>query len=110
MLYLVKVIEGTCDSNAPEIDMSGVFGKKLPIQAIWFNGVLRIPGCKMLSYVHMGYGSVYEKELFLTFKNGKLVNEEIADNTKAKIKPDDERTIEELNKLKKQEDKSGGKK
>jgi len=109
ILYLVKVIEGTCNINAPEIDVSGIFGKKLPIKATWFSGVLRIPRGKMLSYVHMGYGSVYEKELFLTFENGKLINEEIVDNTKTKIKSEDDRTIEELNKLKEQGKKSGGK-
>ncbi len=106
-LYLVKAIEGTCDSNAPEIDMSKVFGRKLPVEATWFSGVLRIPRGELLSYVHMGYGSVYEKELILTFKNGKLISEEIVDNTKKKIKSEDERTIEELNKLQKQGNKSG---
>lgn len=99
-LYLIRVIEGTCSADAPEIDMSKIFGKKLPVEASWFSGVLRIPRGKLLSYVHMGYGSVYEKDLLLTFENGKLVKEEIADNTGRKLGSDDDRTFEDLNKLK----------
>jgi len=103
-LYLVKVIEGTCSNDAPEIDMSKIFRKKLPVEAVWFSGVLRIPRGKMLSYVHMGYGSVYEKELYLAFEKGKLIKEEIVDNTKKNIKSEGERTVDELNKLKDWED------
>ena len=36
----------------------------------------------MLSYMHMGYGSVYEKDLLLKFSNGKLISEEIKKNSK----------------------------
>jgi hypothetical protein len=34
-----------------------------PIIADWFTGVLRIPKGKLLHYVHMGFGSVYEQEV-----------------------------------------------
>jgi len=99
-LYLIKIVEGTCSSDAPEIDVSKIFkGKKLPVEAYWYSGILRIPRGKMLSYVHMGYGSVYEKELILTIENGKLVKEETIDNIKKNIPSEEKRTNEELEKL-----------
>lgn len=85
-LYLVKVVSGDCSSNPPEIDVSSIFSRKLPVEATWFSGILRIPQGKLLSYVHMGYGSIYEKELLVKIKNGKVISEEIKYNSQEKIK------------------------
>jgi hypothetical protein len=41
---------------------SFVPGQKGPVFARWFTGMLRIPTGKMIRYVHMGFGSVYESE------------------------------------------------
>ncbi|MCE5193873.1 MAG: hypothetical protein LLF28_00195 [Nitrospiraceae bacterium] len=82
-LYLTKISEGTCGSDSKEIPISKIFHEqKAPIKAVWFNGTLRIQQGKLLQYIHMGYGSVYEKELLLTIENGRLIREEIIDNTK----------------------------
>jgi hypothetical protein len=80
-LYLMKVMSGDCSANPAEIDVSSIFLQKLPVEATWFNGILRIPRGKLLSYVHMGYGSVYEEDLILTISSGKLIHEEIKKNT-----------------------------
>lgn len=48
-------------------------GKKLPVFAEWYSGRLRIPQGEMTRYVHMGYGSEYERELLIEIKNGVLV-------------------------------------
>jgi len=104
-LYLIKLVEGTCDSNAKEIQLSKVFpDSKGPIKATWFTGTLRIPRGKRLSYVHMGYGSIYEKDLFMTFEKGKLIEENLVDNTKKELPTRYERTVEELQKLKEWEE------
>jgi len=80
-LYLVKIAEGTCEKNPPEIPVSRVFpGQKAPFKAEWFSGVIRIPQGKLLEYVHMGYESIYENEIILTFEKGKLVKESVIDN------------------------------
>ena len=42
--------------------------------AHWFTGEVRCPMGKRLRYVHMGYGSQYEFDLFLAFQHGRLVN------------------------------------
>ncbi len=68
-LYLMKLVEGICDSNAKEIQISKIFpGNNGPIKATWFIGTIRIPQGKELEYVHMGYRSRYEKDLFITFE------------------------------------------
>lgn len=82
-LYLIKLVEGTCDTNAKEIQLSKIFPDgEGPIKATWFTGTLKIPLGKELVYVHMGYGSIYEKDLFLIIENGKLIRENLVDNTK----------------------------
>jgi hypothetical protein len=101
-LYLTKLVEGTCSSNAKEIPISIIFSKqKAPIKATWFSGTLRIPQGKQLRYVHMGYGSIYEKEIILTVENGKLTKENIIDNTKKRLPSELEGELEELQKIKK---------
>lgn len=80
-LYLVKVAAGDCSSNPRELDVTSIFGKKLPVEAAWFSGILRIPQGKLLSYMHMGYGSVYEKDLILTIRDGKVISEETKTNS-----------------------------
>lgn len=84
-LFLIKVIEGTCSRDAKEIPLELIFpNREAPVRADWFSGVLRIPRGRQLHYVHMGYGSVYEKELLLTIEKGKLVREDVVDRTKSK--------------------------
>lgn len=38
--------------------------------AHWYSGVLRIPMGPLLRYVHGGYGSVYERDQFITMRKG----------------------------------------
>ncbi len=104
-LYLVKLKDCSPPSEAQGIPLSGVFpGRKGPIKADWYSGTLRIPQGKQLLYVHMGYGSVYEKELFLTIESGKVVREQVIDNTRKNLPTEEEQAGEELLKLKEWED------
>ena len=48
--------------------------------AHWYSGKVRLPQGKQLEYVHMGYSSVYEKDLFLHFENGIVVKTETVEN------------------------------
>lgn len=43
--------------------------------AHWFSGTVRCPQGKLLNYIHGGFASTYEKDLFLEFKSGVLVSE-----------------------------------
>jgi hypothetical protein len=51
-----------------------------PILADWFTGVLRIPRGKLLEYVHMGFGSVYEQELHVRIEAGLVGASRLIDN------------------------------
>ena len=83
MLYLVKIVEGTCSKDAPEIPLSKLFpGKKPPIFADWYSGTLIVPQGKTINYVHMGYESTYENELHMTIKKGKVQSTTTVDNRK----------------------------
>ena len=84
-LYLVE-LQGLLNSGE-EACLATVFpGFADRVFAHWFSGRLRIPQGKRLAYVHMGYGSTYERDLFLTLENGVVVAQEVRINGLA---PDD---------------------
>jgi len=57
-----------------EIPASKIFpGKDYPIDALWFSGKIRIPQGKMVRYVHMGFGSQYERETIVEVVKGKVI-------------------------------------
>jgi hypothetical protein len=52
----------------------------LPLLADWFTGVLRVPVGDELLYVHMGFGSVYERELHIRVEGGRVTGRREYDN------------------------------
>jgi hypothetical protein len=81
-LYMVA-IKGWLESGQ-EASLETVFpGFPNRVFAHWFTGKLRIPQGRQLEYVHMGYASSYEQDLFLSFKNGLLTGKEVQVNDKA---------------------------
>lgn len=46
-----------------------------PLFAGWFSGMLRVPRGKMLQYIHMGFESIYESELWIEVQNGLIVHQ-----------------------------------
>ncbi len=51
-----------------------------PVFVDWFTGTLRIPQGKKLHSVHMGYASVYEKEMHVKIENGIVTKSKTIDN------------------------------
>lgn len=82
ILYL-RAIEAKI--NGKSIGLKDLFpdrrDRRDGVEATWFTGKLRIPQGELIEYIHMGYESVYERDLILTIKNGRLIREEIIDNT-----------------------------
>ena len=90
-LYLVK-LEGQaciksrtergeeCPEEIREISLSTLFPGQKKVFADWFSGTIRIEQGRLLQYVHMGYDSVYEKELHLEFREGVLVDSQVIKN------------------------------
>ena len=71
-LYLVSIAAHKDYETILELpDLFPGFDK---VFAHWFSGELRCPQGDLVEYVHMGYASTYEYELFLEFKQGVLVN------------------------------------
>jgi hypothetical protein len=60
-----------------------------PIHADWFTGVLRIPQGKLVHYVHMGFGSVFENELHIKIENGIVVKSVTINNRNSEISLDE---------------------
>jgi len=56
-----------------EVGLEYLFPEKEKVFAKWFTGIIKIPLGEMLEYIHMGYESIYEKNLMLCFNKGILV-------------------------------------
>lgn len=78
-LYLVK-LHGELESGQ-DADLETLFpGYGERVFAHWYSGVIRLPQGKMLEYVHMGYGSTYERDQLLDFERGVLVARQVKVN------------------------------
>lgn len=113
-LYLKGLDSWLCEGSAVEkatgkagcsrVDIKNLFGSKFSqnrVSADWFTGELRIPDGKQIQYVHMGYGSIYEKDIVISVSKGKITGKMIIDNTKKEPKSELELQRKELEKLKK---------
>jgi hypothetical protein len=78
-LYLVELSANIAYQNRVGLDYlfpeypNGVF-------AHWFSGEVRCPRGKLLNYVHGGYASTYEEDLFLNFNQGVLQGTRVVKN------------------------------
>lgn len=52
--------------------------------AHWYSGKLRVPQGKLLKYIHMGYGSAYEADLFIDIRKGVVTGTEVLHNGTSK--------------------------
>lgn len=93
-LYLVKVTSchNSCGLETKNANLKKMFGTDI-VLADWFSGKIVIPQGERVQYIHMGYASIYEKELHISFKDGLLKNERIISN---------EKTVNEIRLLKRQ--------
>jgi len=72
-LYLVKI--SAYKTYEEVIGLKDLFpGSPIAVFAHWFSGILRLPQGRHVKYVHMGYDSKFEYELFMQFERGVLVN------------------------------------
>jgi hypothetical protein len=73
------------DENTDKIDepisaMNKLFPGQTEVFAHWVNGNIKIQSGEVLQIVNTGYESVYEKDIFLKFENGVLVDEKVVLN------------------------------
>lgn len=111
-LFLTKVdswlCNGTRRDSCRQVTLNQLFPNSVKggkVLANWFSGKLRVPDGKELRYVHMGYGSTYERDLIFVVRAGKVSDPTVFDNTKAPLPSEIEAARRELEKLKAAEDK-----
>jgi hypothetical protein len=82
-LYLIRIT--SCCESKPEYDgnLKKLFGDRYvngKVFASWENEKLISPQGRLIQYVHMGYGSIFERELHLTIADGQLKKTELITN------------------------------
>ncbi len=81
-LYLID-LQGTL-KGGEEASVATIFPDYPDrVFAHWYSGTLRIPQGKLLHYVHMGYSSTYERDLFLAIEKGVLKGTRVRQNGRA---------------------------
>ncbi len=81
-LYLIK-LKGykSSQSGTTEIELGDIFPDYPDgVFAHWYTGELRCPMGGLLEYVHGGYASRYEMDLFLKIDKGILVSDRVVNN------------------------------
>ncbi len=86
-LYLVGL--SAHKSYEEILSLSDVFPGHDKVFAHWFTGELRCPQGAQLKYRHMGYGSVYEYDLLMEFRQGILIKKHARHNQLPEEKEDD---------------------
>lgn len=86
MLYLTNLYgfistDDNDDLKDMIVSLDYLFPGQDKVLADWFSGVLRLPHGEIIRYIHQGYDSVYEKELFLEIVNGKCMGGREINNT-----------------------------
>lgn len=83
-LYLKK-ISGHL-KNGQDVTIETLFpGFSSGVFAHWYSGELRCPRGKLLKYVHGGYASQYEEDIFILIKKGVVISERVVKNGQAEV-------------------------
>jgi len=77
-LYLIDL---ECFVDKGVRGISYIFNEKKEVFADWFSSQIRLPEGEILMYIHGGYDSIYERDVFLNFKNGILISSEVVENS-----------------------------
>src|SRR5918993_5095003 len=110
-LYLSKIDSWFCEfysrsrpnKGCRRVTLRELFGERVVkgrVFASWVSDRLQVPDGKELQYVHMGYGTIYERDIFLEVKAGKILKQEIVDNTNKELRSYEELQKREIEKLK----------
>ena len=62
------------DGKDDEVGLDYFFPNQKQVFASWFTGKIRVPIGEMIEYIHMGYHSKYQKDLFLMIEDGVVIN------------------------------------
>ena len=77
-LFLVR-FKGYIEQGK-EVDINFIFPEKFKVFARWFDGNIKIPQGQILLSYNSGYCNLYEYDICLNFKSGRLISTSIIDN------------------------------
>ena len=77
-LYLISLV-GFIKNNK-QVDLNYLFPNETEVFAEWYSGDIRIPEGELLKKINLGYASVFEKDRYLSFKEGVLISETVKKN------------------------------
>lgn len=78
-LFLIRIQTDYCGDKPIDLDVKKEFGTN-QVFANWVNYTIMQTKGELIQYVHMGYMSIYEQEIYYTFDNGKLKEKKVKDN------------------------------
>lgn len=89
-LYLLRLEANPCEREPDVVPLRKLGARRgeTRIFAGWFSGELRIPQGRELEYVHMGFQSVFERDLFLTIEEGRVVGRRVVENPPPRPSPE----------------------
>ena len=88
-LYLVGLSALDKETNR-KLGLKDLFPEyPLGVFAHWFSGQIRLPQGAQLKYIHMGYASIYEYDLFMEFSRGVLTKQYAIHNKLPEVNADD---------------------
>lgn len=80
-LFLLKITT-RFQNEAELLSLNDLFpGYEDKVFAHWFSGVLRCSQGECIKYVHMGYQSIYEADLFIQIRRGIVIAKEVIKNS-----------------------------
>ncbi len=86
-LYLVGIYSCCSYENKIHADLEKLFGEKYvngKVKADWVTEEILSPQGKLIHYVHMGYESIYEREVVFKIEKGSLKGTITYDNSKSR--------------------------
>jgi hypothetical protein len=86
-LYLIGIYSCCLRKDKIQADLKRLFGEKYingKVKADWVTADILSPQGKLIHYIHMGYGSLYEREVVFEIENGQLQGTIIYDNSKSR--------------------------
>tara|TARA_B100001287_G_scaffold272541_1_gene274393 strand:- start:752 stop:1168 length:417 start_codon:yes stop_codon:yes gene_type:complete len=81
-LFLVSLL-GFIKNNE-QVDLNYLFPNQSEVFAGWYSGEIRISEGELIKKINLGYASVFEKDRFLSFKEGLLISETVKNNKNPK--------------------------
>jgi len=80
----LKAINGIIYNEIDEaevVDINYLFPNQDKVFANWYTGIIRVPDGNIIKHVHGGYLTQHERDLFLKFKKGNLIDFDYKDNS-----------------------------